>query len=228
VLRTWRDLSAEAPRQATFTAGLAGDQDVVTVGFVWVGHPAAGRPLPSMRALGKPLSERVVELSYVGLQQIDDTPRGHAQRRYWKGHYLREFSDDAIEALLQSRTDSPTGGLPNVGLQAYGGAIAEVPDRETAFAFRDTAYEYVAASRWTDPAEDDTRIALARRTAAALDPFARGQYVNTLSDEGAEGVRRAYPPDKLARLTALKDKYDPQNVFHLNHNIRPSNYPPDS
>ncbi|HEV3096317.1 MAG TPA: BBE domain-containing protein, partial [Candidatus Dormibacteraeota bacterium] len=65
-------------------------------------------------------------------------------------------------------------------------------------------------------------IGLARRTAAALDPFARGQYVNTLSDEGAEGVRRAYPPDKLARLTALKDKYDPENVFHLNHNIRPS------
>jgi hypothetical protein len=123
---------------------------------------------------------------------------------------------------LQSRTDPPSGGLPNIGLQAYGGAIAEVPEQDTAFAFRDTAFEYVAASRWTDPAEDGTRIALARRTAAALDPFAHGQYVNTLADEGAEGVRRAYPPDKLARLTALKGKYDPENVFHLNHNIRPS------
>ena len=66
--------------------------------------------------------------------------------------------------------------------------------------------EYVAASKWDDPAEDDRRIALARRTAAALDPFARGQYVNTLSDEGAEGVRRAYPPDKLARLTAREEQ----------------------
>jgi hypothetical protein len=224
VLRTWRDLSAEAPRQATFTASLAGDQDVVTVGFVLVGHPAAGRPLPNMKPLGKPLIEQVVELSYVDLQRIDDTPQGHALRRYWKGHYLRELSDDAIEALLKSRTDPSTGGLPNVGLQAYGGAIAEVPDQETAFSFRDTAFEYVAASKWADPAEDDTRIGLARRTAAALDPFARGQYVNTLSDEGAEGVRRAYPPDKLARLTALKDKYDPQNIFHLNHNIPPSDH----
>src|SRR5437588_3737130 len=70
--------------------------------------------------------------------------------------------------------------------------------------------------------KDDRRMALARRTAVALDPFARGQYVNTLSDEGAEGVRRVYPPDKLARLTAVKDRYDPENVFHLNHNIRPS------
>src|ERR1700736_1556959 len=224
VLRTWRDLSAEAPRQATFTAGLAGDQDVLTVGFVWVGNPSAGRPLPSMKPLGTPLTERVVELSYVDLQRIDDTPQGHALRRYWKGHYLRELTDDAIEALLQSRPELPTEGPPNIGLQAYGGAIAEVPDQDTAFAFRDTAFEYVAASRWVDPAEDDRRIALARRTAAALDPFARGQYVNTLSDEGAEGVRRAYPPDKLARLTAIKDKYDPENVFHLNHNIRPSGH----
>jgi hypothetical protein len=222
VLRTWRDLAAEAPRPATFTAGLAADQDVVTVGFVWVGYPSAGRPLPSMKPLGRPLTERVVELSYVDLQRIDDTPQGHALRRYWKGHYLRELSDEAIEALLKSRTNAPTIGPPSIGLQAYGGAIAEVPDQDTAFAFRDTAFEYVAASKWDDPAEDDRRIALARRTAAALDPFARGQYVNTLSDEGAEGVRRAYPPDKLARLTALKDKYDPQNIFHLNHNIPPS------
>jgi FAD/FMN-containing dehydrogenase len=222
VLRTWRELSAAAPRHATFTASLAGDQDVVTIGFVWVGPTADGRQLPSMKPLGRPLTERVVELSYVDLQRIDDTPQGHALRRYWKGHYLRELTDDAIEALLQSRTDPPTAGLPNIGLQAYGGAIADVPDQDTAFAFRDTAFEYVAMSRWIDTAEDERRIALARRTAAALDPFAYGQYVNTLSDEGAEGVRRAYPPDKFARLTALKDKYDPENVFHLNHNIRPS------
>jgi FAD/FMN-containing dehydrogenase len=222
VLRAWRDLSGEAPGQATFTAGLPGDSDVVMVGFVWVGHQSAGSPVPSLKPLGRPLTERAVELSYVDLQRSDDTPQGHALRRYMKGHYLRELSDSAIEAMLQSRREPPSGGLPNIGLQAYGGAIGDAPDQETAFAFRDTAFEYVAASRWTDPAEDDRRKALARRTAAALDPFARGQYVNTLSDEGAEGVRRAYPPEKLARLTALKDKYDPENVFHLNHNIRPS------
>ena len=51
--------------------------------------------------------------------------------------------------------------------------------------------------------------------------FANGAYVNTLSDEGAEGVRRAYPPHKLARLAALKYAYDPDNAFHLNQNILP-------
>ncbi|TMD83479.1 MAG: FAD-binding oxidoreductase [Chloroflexi bacterium] len=224
VLRTWRDLSVHAPRQATFTASLPGEENVVTVGFVWVGHPAAGRPLPNMKSLGKPLTESVVEMSYVDLQRIDDSPQGHAFRRYMKGHYLRQLSDEAIEALVQSRTNGPAAGRPSVGFQAYGGAIAEVPDGDTAFTFRDTAFEYVASSRWTDPAEDASRMAHARRTAAALDPFARGQYVNTLSDEGAEGVRRAYPPEKLARLTAVKDKYDPENVFHLNSNIRPSDH----
>jgi FAD/FMN-containing dehydrogenase len=83
-------------------------------------------------------------------------------------------------------------------------------------------FEYGTGTRWTDPAEDHARTAVARRCAAALDPFASGVYVNALSDEGAAGVRRAYPAAKLARLTALKDAYDPQNVFHLNHNIRPS------
>ena len=62
----------------------------------------------------------------------------------------------------------------------------------------------------------------ARRTAAKLAPFAAGAYVNALSDEGAAGVRRAYSESNLARLTAVKDAYDPDNVFHLNHNIVPS------
>jgi Berberine and berberine like len=55
-----------------------------------------------------------------------------------------------------------------------------------------------------------------------LDRVASGAYVNVLIDEGSGGLVRAYPPDKLARLTALKDAYDPANVFHLNQNIRPS------
>jgi FAD/FMN-containing dehydrogenase len=61
-----------------------------------------------------------------------------------------------------------------------------------------------------------------RRFAAAMEPFSSGVYVNVLSDEGAAGVRHAYEADTLARLTALKDRYDPDNAFHLNHNIAPS------
>jgi FAD/FMN-containing dehydrogenase len=222
-VRAWRDLSEQAPRRATFTASIGGD-GLVTVGFVWVGDPKDGRRLlPAMRSLGRPVAERVSQPSYVDLQGREDTYGGHAFRRYWKGHYLSRFPDAAIEAFLLRGSASGRGEhLPNVSLQAYGGAITDVPDEDAAFSHRSTLFEFVGAARWTDPAQDQARMTAARRCAAALEPFAAGVYVNVLSDDGAEGVRRAYPARKLARLTAVKDAYDPDNVFHLNQNIPPS------
>ena len=215
-LRGWRDLAVGAPRPATFTASVRDGR--VTAGFVWTGDPRRGRLLAAeLGALGEPLARRVAETSYLDLQSRDDTPQGHAKRRYWKGHYLRALPDAAIGALLTGEDDGPS-----VSLQAHGGAIADVPDGATAFGHRDTAFEYVAATSWINPAEDQARMAAARRHAAAIAPFASGAYVNALSDEGAEGLRRAYPGRKLARLVAVKDAYDPDNVFHLNQNIPPS------
>jgi FAD/FMN-containing dehydrogenase len=222
-MRAWRDLNEQAPRRATFTASL-GRSGPATLGFVWVGDPAEGRAyLPALGALGRPAQTRVREVSYVQLQTREDSVQGHAYRRYSKGHYLRALPDAAIEAfLLRGSPDGHGEHLPGVGLQAYGGAIDDVPDSDAAFGHRGTLVEWGAGTRWTDPAEDDVRIAAARHTAAALAPFASGVYVNAVGDEGAAGVRRAYPADKLAKLTALKDAYDPDNVFHLNANIRPS------
>jgi FAD/FMN-containing dehydrogenase len=234
VVRGWRDLIASAPREATYTAWV-GESDapllprdmkgrpLASVGFVWVGDPAEARALlPSLRTLGRPAAERVEQLTYLRLQRREDSIEGHALRRYWKGHYFRAFTDEAIEAfLLRGTADGRGERLPAVSLQAYGGAIADVADPRTAFSHRDAMVEFVAAARWTDRTEDESRIAAARRCAAALDRFASGAYVNVLIDESA-GVARAYPPHKLARLTALKDAYDPANVFHLNQNIRPS------
>ena len=221
VLRGWRDLNSGAPRQATFTAGFGRDQ-MLRVGFVWVGDPGSGRRLlPEFAALGRPAATDVSELSYVDLQIRDDTPQGHNGRRYWKGHFLHALPDAAIDALVAARHD-PVQPLANVSLQAYGGAIAEVPEADTAFSHRNTMFEYVTATGWTDAAEDQARIAAVRRSAAAIEPFGGGLFVNTANDEGQAGVRRSYSPAKLARLTAVKDSYDPENVFHLNHNIRPS------
>jgi FAD/FMN-containing dehydrogenase len=211
----WRDLSATAPRTATYAATVMAG--VVTLGLVWVGDPDDGRAhARALESLGPSLGRRVVELSYVDLQRREDTSKAHALRRYWKGHYVRELPDAAIEVLL---AHDP---LVAASLQAYGGAIADVPDDATAFSQRGTMFEYVCAARWTDPAEDAARIATARICAGRLEPFASGVYVNVLGDEGEAGVRRAYPAAKLARLTALKDAVDPDNVFHLNQNIRPT------
>ncbi|MBW9207133.1 FAD-binding oxidoreductase [Mumia sp. zg.B17] len=211
----WRDLSATAPRQATYTADIAGG--VVTLGFVWIGDPEEGRAHARvLDALDTPLERRVDELSYIDLQRIGDSVEGHSLRRYWKGHYFRELTDAAIEVLV---AQDPAVAA---SLQAYGGAIADVADDATAYSQRGTAFEYVAAVRWTDPTEDEARMQSARDAGARLEHFASGVYVNVLSDDGAAGVRRAYPPAKLARLTALKDAFDPDNVFHLNQNIPPS------
>ena len=211
----WRDLSAAAPRQATYAATVLGG--VATLGFVWVGDPDEGSQHAGvLDALGSPLARRVDEMSYLELQRREDSIEGHALRRYWKGHYFRELPDRLIEILL---THDPSVAA---GLQAYGGAISEVPDDASAFSQRRTAFEYVGAARWTDPAEDADRIATARRSAAGLEEFASGAYVNALADDGADGVRRAYSTANLTRLTALKDAVDPDNVFHLNQNIPPS------
>jgi FAD/FMN-containing dehydrogenase len=211
----WRDLSATAPRTATYSATVSGG--VATLGFVWVGDPDDGRAhARALESLGPPIDRRVAELSYVDLQRREDTSKAHALRRYWKGHYVRELPEAAIEVML---AHDP---LVGASLQAHGGAIDDMPDDATAFSHRGTMFEYVCAARWTDPAEDAARIAAARISAGRLEPFASGVYVNVLGDEGEAGVRRAYPAAKLARLTALKDAVDPENVFHLNQNIRPT------
>jgi FAD/FMN-containing dehydrogenase len=222
VLRGWRDLNAVAPRQATFTASVSGAE--VSVGFVWVGDPDQGKGLlPELRGLGRPVRERVLEPTYAELQTIDDEADRHGLRQFSKDHYLSTFPDAAIEAFLYrgagkgSGTDRPGGWL-----EAYGGAIAEVPDEETAFGHRQTLLEFGVRSSWTDPAEDTDRIAVTKQVAAALEPFANGVYVNMLSDDGSDGVHRAYPPAKLARLAEVKRAYDPDNVFHLNQNITPA------
>jgi len=225
-LRRWRGLIAEAPRQATLTAwvGTTQDRPMATVGYVWVGDPDQGRALlPALRDAATPLAERVQEVSYLGLQRIDDEQQRHRLRRYWKGHFLRELGDGAIDAFLARGADGdddPTL-LPFGSLQSYGGAVADVDDAETAFSHRDALVEFVAVASWTDPAEDQPRMSAARRYAGAVEPFASGVYVNALADEGQAGIQRAYGADKVARLAALKDRYDPENVFHLNHNIRP-------
>jgi len=233
-LRGWRDLNATAPRAATFTAWVGEsrspilaqqwhDRPMAAIGFVWAGEPELDpQLLPALRALGRPVGERVEELDYLALQRMDDTLEGHALRRYWKGHYLRSLPDEAIDAfLLRGTPDGYGEHLPAASLQAYGGAIAEVADADSAFGQRDAAFEFVASARWSDAAEDELRMAAARRYAAALEPFASGMYVNAMSDEGASGVARAYPPAKLARLKTLKVALDPGNVFHLNQNISP-------
>jgi FAD/FMN-containing dehydrogenase len=225
-MRRWRDLLPEAPRQATLTADAitVEGRPTVAIGYVWVGDPAEGMAyLPTLRSIGVPRDESVRPVSYIELQTIGDANHHHGRRRYAAGHYLTELSDAAIEAFLSRGEDGgDPGGAAAGGFQAYGGAIGEVSNEDSAFSHRDALVEFFGGQTWTDPAEDEARMASARAFGAALAPYASGVYVNASSEEGESAVRRAYGDAKLARLSELKLRYDPENVFHLNQNIPPA------
>jgi hypothetical protein len=238
-MRAWRDLLPDAPRPATLTADVTTvaetspfehlrGRPVVVIGFVWVGDMSeAGRYLERFRrSIGTPAAETVDEMSYVDLQSIGDERHHHGLRRYSAGHYLSELSDAAIDAFL-ARGVTPGGpepdwlSMPGGGFQAYGGAIAEVGEHDSAFSHRLTLVEFFCGSTWAEPAGDAGRMDSARAWAASLERFSTGTYVNVIADPGAD-VGRAYQSGQLARLADLKRKYDPENVFHLNQNIRPA------
>jgi FAD/FMN-containing dehydrogenase len=236
VMRFFRDFARSAPKQANPTAWVGTAPEwpflpaklhgtpLVSAGYVWVGDPEEGRALLStFREVATPVAEDIGESTYVELQAQGDESQRHDLRRYWKDHYLRELTDEAIEAILGRGGPAGEGGIQaNAGILGMGGAIAEVGSGESAFSHRDAAFEFITDAGWEDPAEDEMHMSAHRRYAAAVEPYSIGTYLNALSDEGAAGVKRAYTPETLARLTALKDRYDPDNVFHLNHNVPPS------
>jgi FAD/FMN-containing dehydrogenase len=240
-MRAWRDLLRDAPRAATLTAdGVVGrpspelpshlvGRPLIVIGFVWVGDMSeARRYLETFRrALGTPAAESVDEMSYVELQSSGDERHHHGLRRYSTGHILTELPDAAIDAFLgrglPDGAPEPDWTLqPGAGFQAYGGAIADVGVEESAFSFRDTLVEWFGGATWADPAEDAQRMAAARAWGRALDPYASGIYVNVIADAGSEGVGRAYRTPQATRLAELKRTWDPDNVFHLNQNIKPA------
>jgi FAD/FMN-containing dehydrogenase len=239
-LRRWSGLLAETPREANMTADVFTSPDdpsmpaelrgrsAVSIGFVWVGDMAAARKwLDVVRGVGRPLAEEVQRMRYLDIQTRFDAANAHGIRRYSKDHYFAEVTDGTLEAFLSRGvpagvSDADILRLPSGGIQQFGGAIADIPDGDSAFSHRDAILEWGGGTRWTDPAEDEWRLTAARAYGAAIEPFASGSYVNSLSDVGEAETSRAYRPEKLANLRELKRAWDPDNVFHLNQNVPPS------
>ena len=175
---------------------------------------------PRLRALGARSRARRRAVVPRTADHATTPSAGTRYRRYCKGHYLRSSPTRRSRRSCCAAAGGPATVRAAASACRRTAARSPTCRRATAFSHRGTLFEFGAAARWTDPAEDDTRMAAARAPAASS-TRTRGVYVNSLSDEGAAGVRRAYPAE-LARLTALKDAYDPANVFHLNQNIRPA------
>lgn len=236
-LRAFRDFAAEAPDSFSLSAGVGTasaapflpesevGKTIVAVSFAYFGDPDEGLRLAApLRSAARPLAELIDRVPYVALQTQSDESQRPGLRRYFTGHFLWELSDAALETLLARGAASADGELPlcSGGVLALRGAVARVPEDAMAYSHRDAACDFIASASWEDPAEDAQRMGDARRFFQAMTPFARGLYVNSLTfDDPAERIRDAYGPAKYERLVELKTKFDPANVFHLNHNIRP-------
>jgi FAD/FMN-containing dehydrogenase len=177
--------------------------------------------LRPLRDLGDPVADLVGPMPYVAMQGLIDALWSPGTKAYMKAGYLREIDDAAISLLARFHQEAP--GASEIHVQHFGGAVAEVADGETAYGERRAPFVLNACAVSHEPGGIATHVEWAQRVYRALEPsLTGGAYVNFLSAEGEERVRAAYGEAKFARLQALKDRYDPDNLFHRNQNVPPS------
>jgi hypothetical protein len=190
--------------------------------LVWAGDPRDGeRALAPLRRAGTPLADVVRVVPYVAIQSMLDGGAPPGRHYYWRSHRLRGLSEDVVDVLLD-RISSSTSPFAQINGWTMGGAVSRAPADATAVGEREVGVDLSLAVGWPggDP-EPERHRAWSREGWEALRPHSVGVYANFISDEGASGVAAAYG-DRMARLTALKDRYDPDNVFRQNANIPPS------
>jgi FAD/FMN-containing dehydrogenase len=179
---------------------------------------AAYKPL---RDFG-PALELVQPMPYVAVQQLLDAANQKGARNYWTADFLADLPDAAVEVLVE-HTEHPVSPLTQIILIPGGGAPARVDDNATAFGQRNAPFNLHLLSMWSDADDDDENIAYTRAFANAMKPFTTGQvYLNFIGDEGLKRVESAFGAEKWRRLTELKQKWDPTNVFSHNQNIPPA------
>jgi FAD/FMN-containing dehydrogenase len=213
-----------ATAEPPFLPAIAGTP-YVAVGTTYSGPPAGAdealRPLVEpLRALG-PHEDTIEPRRYLELQEMADEDMAWGKRFYMKGGFLAELTDAFLDAAVEAVTDPPSAGC-TITLWAMGGAIDRVAEDAMAFTGRAATYWLGVEAEWDDPGEDEAHKAWGRSTMDALQPFtAAGHYVNDMVESGEDVVRGIYGPAKYERLAALKRTYDPDNVFHLNQNVKP-------
>lgn len=225
ILRFYRNFSAKAPDEistdAVFLTSPEGKR-LLALSACYAGPVEEGeRALRPLREFGEPLQDLIAPVPYAALQASADPLFVRGRRYYWKAQFLKDIPDTVIEVLTEgyARASSP---LSLAVLQQVGGAIARVPADATAYVNRDAAYDCFPAAIWRDAQEDERHIAWARAFWETMRPFATGGvYANNLGEEGEERVRAAYGAN-YGHLATLKAKYDPDNLFRMNQNIKPA------
>ena len=236
ILPAWRDFMATAPEELSslaicwsvppvepFPPEIHGTP-VVVVAAAYCGPPEEGeRVVQPLRELAQPVVDASGPWPWLGLQSGFDAIFPQGELRYWKSRSVTELSDEVIGDIIELAGRRPAP-LSDIVIWHHGGAMSRVPEEETAYGGRDTQFLVTAEASWTDPAQNEEAIAWAREVFDAMDRYSTGAvYLNFpgLGEEEDSLARAGYGAN-YDRLTALKAKYDPENLFRMNINIPPA------
>ncbi len=229
VLRFYREVTASLPDEFTVFGGLvhAPDGSGTKLAAIVVCHAgsleAGARAVEPIKRFGSPVIDAIGPMPYTVVNTLFDAGYPRLALNYWKSNFLAELTDEAIDTMIARFSTCPSP-MTAIFMEHFHGAATRVSPTATAFAHRTVGHNMVVTGEWMDPATTTTNIAWTRETYAALSAhFASGRYANYLNAEEVgdhDAVAAAFGPN-VARLREVKRRYDPDNVFHLNQNIRP-------
>lgn len=220
LLRRYRDLTLAAPDELTaYAALMTGDgTPMAAIALCHSGQRGAREDLTYVRLDDPPIADLTGEKKYSEIQSMLDFTAPAGLHYYFTCPFLRELTDEAILSIVEHAESAPTEQTQLV-IEHMHGLASRVPVTETAFGLRRVQYSINVMPAWDNPALAKKCIAWARNVAADMRSFgASDAYVNYLGDEGAAAIRASYGVN-YERLSTLKTKYDPDNVFRFNQNI---------
>ena len=187
--------------------------------FVHAGDPQAGQAaIAPFLQVAEPFGVAAMPMPYPGIYEF--TAEGATRHPSTTRSVFMDVLDDAsVDAIVDAVAVAPPGSM--IQLRVFGGAMGRVPADATAFAHRSATVQVTMMSAFVDEESAPAATAWNRSLFGALEPKSRGVYANFLEDEGDARIRAAYPGETDDRLVSIKRRYDPQNVFHRNQNIRP-------
>jgi FAD/FMN-containing dehydrogenase len=233
LLQFYREFIVDAPEQF---GGFPGFQIAPPLPFIpedrqgepfalfvpcWSGPVEEGeKALKPLRDVAPTVAEMVGPMPYPALNSAFDPLLPPGLQHYWKANFVTELTDDAITAHLEHGPKLPAVNS-TMHIYPINGACHRVAPDATAFAYRDANFATVIAGMWPDPADNDAGIQWVRDYYEATSPYSEeGGYVNFMSDDDQDRVPANYRGN-YDRLVEVKKRYDPDNLFHLNQNIKP-------
>ncbi|WP_201295381.1 MULTISPECIES: FAD-binding oxidoreductase [Nocardia] len=190
---------------------------------IWLGDSArAGEMIAPLFAASSPSAVLNQVLTHAELQALGDYGEPHGNRYFTKSCYLSELTSASVHEAIEAAAEI-TSPLSCIDFEFLRGAILDVPEQTSAFPARQAPYIFTASAQWTDSRTDEEHVDWARRSMARLAPWSSGgAYVNYLQDEVGINVAEHYGRDRYRKLSEVKSRYDPDNIFHHNHNIAPA------